>query len=158
MVSTIYYYIGIAWCSDSDFSSFWKPDLKTVNDPCPAGWRLPKKENFRALFKGDYLYSSGGSFHRSTLSEADLLKGQSDGGYQVTYDDKGHTTYLRLAGYLRTAENFSFVGQQANIWTADYRYSFNYGWNVNGQGYKCFSVSSDWYTSDAHTLRCIQER
>ena len=155
---TIYYYKGIAWCSDSDFSSFWKPDLKTVNDPCPAGWRLPKKENFRALFKGDYLYSSGGSFHRSTLSEADLLKGQSDGGYQVTYDDKGHTTYLRLAGYLRTAENFSFVGQQANIWTADYRYSFNYGWNVNGQGYKCFSVSSDWYTSDAHTLRCIQER
>lgn len=133
-------------------------NTKTVNDPCPAGWKLPKKENYQALFKGSYYSSSTFSKLTPNCSDEIWNNGKVNGGYLLTYDQAGNATYLRMAGYLRNADAFQFVGQQANIWVADFRVSLNYGWNVNGDGRVCYAVTPSWYTSDAHTVRCIQEQ
>ena len=151
----MYYKNGSEWCSDA--TDRWN-STKTVHDPCPAGWKIPAKENYRALFDGNYDAGST-TFKRFTprCSNDIWNKGADNGGYLITYDDKNNQTYIRMAGYFRTENAFQFVGQQANIWTNNYKYSFNYGYRVNGS-YTCYAVSSGWYTSDAHSVRCIQEQ
>lgn len=154
---TIYYHNGELWCTET-MNSLWGANTKTVNDPCPAGWKLPKKENYQALFKGSYYSSSTFSKLTPNCSDEIWNNGKVSGGYLLTYDQAGNATYLRMAGYLRNADAFQFVGQQANIWVADFRVSLNYGWNVNGDGRVCYAVTPSWHTSDAHTVRCIQEQ
>ena len=37
------------WMSDDLTTKPWRPDVKTIYDPCPAGWRVPTKENISGI-------------------------------------------------------------------------------------------------------------
>lgn len=37
------------WMSEDLTTKPWRPDVKTIYDPCPAGWRIPTKENISGI-------------------------------------------------------------------------------------------------------------
>lgn len=139
--------------------SAWGGSVKTVHDPCPAGWRVAAKENYRALFSGTYLNSGNTAKYTPRLASGfSWNDGEQYGGYPVVFDDEAHTTYFRMTGFGNNTNSFVIVGQAGNVWTRDYSYTFDFGFNVNASGRPAYEVSRGWLSSDAHTTRCIQER
>lgn len=63
-----------------------------------------------------------------------------------------------MTGFGNNSNSFVIVGQAENVWTRDYSYTFDFGFNVNATGRPAYEVSKGWLPSDAHTARCIQER
>ena len=139
--------------------SSWAGTYKQVHDPCPAGWRVAAKENYRALFDGDYLSSNTVTMKTPRLALGFLWEeGERSGGYLVTYDNNSHNTYFRMTGFGNNTNNFVIVGQAGNVWMRDVKYTFDFGFNANATGRSAYEVSFGWSSSDAHAIRCIQER
>ena len=157
---TVFYY----WGSTSAFTTAnsWNDSYnhKTIHDPCPAGWRIASKNNYKALFQS-------GSFNVNTWVTGNAVSqstSQIDGGYVLYYEAKGsgNTTYYRMAGYRVSTDIFRHIGEWGFIWTRE-----EGGSNYQGS---CFNVKSNIDSSwgvnmrnnmnkcDAHTIRCIQEQ
>lgn len=83
--------------------------------------------------------------------------GEKNGGYLVTYNDNGNQTYIRMTGYLLNENSFYYIGQEGHLLTTNYSYTFVYGFKVQGH-HECYAITNEWHSSDAHTLRCIQEK
>ena len=150
--------------TDGQFSisqgSAWEGNTKTVHDPCPAGWRVAAKENYRALFNGNYLGSTSSITKRDPRLASDFVwdDGKKYGGYLLIYDNDSHTTYFRMTGFGNNSNSFVIVGQAGNTWTRDVKYTFNFGFNSNAKNVSAYEVSLGWRSADAHTTRCIQEQ
>lgn len=127
-------------------------EKKTVYDPCPQGWRVAESKNYYHLFKSG---SSGDMRFKNANYE-------KDGGFLVYYDSAGeNTTYFRLTGYQEKAAEFNYIGKQGNIWCKEHSNGLkctmlciNPGGYASHRGY---DISSAWYSTDAHNVRCIQE-
>ena len=151
------------WCNGVNISDYWGgSNAKGLHDPCPAGWRVPTKDNFRALFVGTYLQSGTGAQNIVKLaprcSDEVWQAGAANGGYLITYDDAGHQTYLRMTGFANSSNNFVLIGESGNIWVRDDEYTFAYGTNVNKVNKEGYMVRAGWMKADGHLVRCIQER
>lgn len=136
----------------------WSGTSKTMHDPCPAGWRIAAKENYRALFVGDYYASS--TVHKYTPRLAAGFNwddGKKSGGYLIVYDNEARTTYFRMTGFGNNSNSFVIVGEAGNIWTRDHKVAFDFGFNANASNRPAYEVSYGWQSADAHATRCIQE-
>ena len=140
----------------------WQGTLKTVHDPCPAGWRIPSGENYRALFEGSYISTQDVSsrYQAKGVTEDMLtyLKAGRGNGYLFAYDDEGHVSYFRMSGYPPYYYQFRYIGECGNLWVREPSRGFTYGCNVTNRGSIPFCIGISWGMSDAHTTRCIQER
>lgn len=141
-------------------ASGWSGNSKTLHDPCPLGWRVATTSNYRALFEGEYLKTSGSvtKFVPRLAAGFSWDEGEKYGGYLVVYDDKSNTTYFRMTGFGNNTTSFVIVGQAGNIWTRDKSYTFDFGFNANASGKPAYEVSAGWLGADAHNVRCIQEK
>lgn len=71
------------WCSDSSTPAWGS--TKTIHDPCPAGWRVPSKDEIDLL---------------KTLNTSVPATAGDDGGVLLRYDgNSSHFTYIRFTGY-----------------------------------------------------------
>ena len=157
---TVFYYWGITSAFTTANSWNDSNNNKTIHDPCPVGWRIASRNNYKALFQS-------GNFNFNTWVTGNAMSqstSQSDGGYVLYYEAKGsgNTTYYRMAGYRVTTDIFRHIGEWGFVWTREE------GSNIH-QG-SCFNVKSNidsnWGASmrdnmnkcDAHTIRCIQEQ
>ena len=165
---TIYY--G-NWNSYADARWQTTSGIKNEHDPCPVGWRVASYKNFESFFTED-------GYDQSTSQTANVpvnMKNSSsvlaDGGALLYYEDKGagHTTYFRFNGYQRYSDRFMYVGVMTNIWCREidgsrtsqaYAFSINYGgYPFNGAGTgTANNIRATWNQTDAHSVRCIQER
>ena len=141
--------------------SAWGGNVKTVHDPCPAGWRIAAKENYRALFNGGYYVTKSEGLVKKDPRLAPGFAwndGKESGGYLIVYNDAGYTTYFRMTGFGNNSGSFVIVGEAGNVWTRDTKVTFDFGFNANKEGKNAYEVSEGWQSADAHTTRCIQER
>ena len=136
--------IGPEWTTEMG-SAVWG-DTKTVWDPCPAGWRVASRTDMGAIVR------SG----KNVSNDATKSK---DGGYLVYYEasGSGHTSYFRFTGYGRYFNTFVNIGNLCTVWSCT-------GENTT-KGYSAARLFMEgnydaisMYKSDAHTIRCIQER
>ena len=137
----------------------WAGNSKTMHDPCPAGWRIAKKENYQALFVGNYYV--GSTVHKFTPRLAPGFEwddGKESGGYLIVYNNNNCTTYFRMTGFGNNSDSFVIVGEAGNIWTRDYKVTFDFGFNANTSGRPAYEVAYGWNSADAHATRCIQEQ
>lgn len=156
---------AIDWCSEpARIPTLWnEPNtdagLKTVNDPCPAGWRVASYKHFYALFRT-------ASFTENP-NVANPATGGTDGGLYLYYtaDGSGEASYYRLTGYHRYFDEYQFVGEQGLLWTREHTGATgksNYGFcmrvNTATQAITSFLIANNWYPQDTHTVRCIQEQ
>jgi len=126
---------GLLW-GDSNSS---KPSVKTENDPCPPGYRVPNRCE-SVLFTGTESSIPGWSFSKS--------------GRYYTAGSPAH--YFPLAGYISEKGSYKDEGT-AYLWNA------HHDGDVPGKAY-CQSVSSSGaskktqiYKCTAASVRCIAE-
>lgn len=140
----------------------WDGSLKTLHDPCPAGWRIPSQVNYQALFEGSYIASQGvGTRYQAKGVSGDMqtyLKAGKGNGYLLYYDDEGHASYFRMSGYPPYYYQFRYIGECGNLWVREPSRGFTYGCNVTDRGYVSYCIGISWGGADAHTTRCIQEK
>ena len=144
---------GPAWTNVSS-SSFagWDESVKPVWDPCPAGWRVASRTDLSAVYQDD----SG--FPNKNMKNFDTRV--ADSGYLLYFQQLsgGHASYFRFTGYGRFFNTFEYIGTLCSIWTRtkgdDGDYRVYAGWFNTETAYAIATK----YQSDAHPLRCVQER
>ncbi|WP_455640304.1 DUF4906 domain-containing protein [Parabacteroides sp.] len=134
-------------------------NLKTFHDPCPAGWRVASKTNYRSLFKNTSYEGSSGIEANESMN----IKTLTDGGAVVYYksNNGGETTYIRLTGYQPFATIFKYIGGMGNLWCRETGTSnHGYALSISPNGYRinAYNICGAWALRDAHPVRCIQDR
>lgn len=140
----------------------WDNVLKPVNDPCPAGWRVPSWVDFKPLFDDDDPRGNPGDspkFKPRGQELADVLY-NGKGGCSLRYDDdSGHYTYYRMTGYNPLNFNyFQNIGTGGNITCREFNYGFSFAKEITNKNFSLFCIGTTWGADDAHTVRCIQEK
>lgn len=147
------------WCNNMD-DSFWATS-KTFHDPCPAGWKVPERSAFASFIAEDgYATSSKGVKTQNILyptSYTDLMN--KYGGILAYYTGKntGDYVYMRFTGYTGGTD-FAFIGSFFAYWNTVKSSPFIGKINASSNVWENFYIGTDWYESDAHSVRCIQER
>ena len=144
---------GPAWTNIAA-TSFrgWNETDKPVWDPCPAGWRVISRVDLVAV------YQNGSSLPNNNIKNYNTR--DDDGGYLLYFEqlDGGHASYFRFTGYGRYMNTFEFIGDLCTIWTrnkgTDNGYNAYSGWFHTSNAYDIPTK----YQSDAHPLRCVQEK
>ncbi|WP_300703937.1 DUF4906 domain-containing protein [Bacteroides sp.] len=135
--------VGPAWTNEMSAATWG--NTKTLSDPCPAGWRIASKAEMGAVVnKG-----------KNVSNDATKSK---DGGYLIYYEAQGsgHTSYFRFTGYGRYFNTFVSIGSLCTVWSCN-QYNIDSGYATRLDTDKVYEAPS-MYKSDAHTVRCIQER
>lgn len=158
------------WCSESGTEEWWggNANAKTVHDPCPAGWRVAGKMSYFSFFQNASYAGSSSNRNQDAMNIANGANLSVDGGVVLYFEglpaSGGRTTYVRLAGYQERADRFSYIGKMGNMWCRerDPRQIYHaYALTVNNGGLwgsSAYNVAGGWSLSDAHPVRCTQDR
>ena len=126
---------GGQWCSE--YSNVKWNTTKTVHDPCPAGWRIPQKEDLAILVT------------KNTSIPSTAIE---DGGMLLKYDDTENRTYLRFTGYPPLITQLNCIGKEGYINAIDTKSVLK----VSPSSQTKIEVAP-FEDYDAHTTRCVQE-
>lgn len=140
------------WCTGggtSDYTKRWLESAKTIYDPCPVGYRVPKGENdgFWATALGTSSSTSAGTKWDSTNRGRNwtLADGETSAWYPAVGSrryDSGELSYVGSYGYCWSASP-----SQSNSYDA-YYLCFN---NVN------VYPADDNFRGNGHSVRCVRE-
>ncbi|RGV46967.1 DUF4906 domain-containing protein [Bacteroides intestinalis] len=144
---------GPAWTNIAAASfKGWDETDKPVWDPCPAGWRVISQVDLAAVCQ------NGSSLPNNNIKNYNTRN--DDGGYLLYFEqlNGGHASYFRFTGYGRFMDTFEYIGDLCSIWTRtkgdDGDYRTYAGWFNTESAYGIVTK----YQSDAHPLRCVQEK
>ncbi|WP_293672688.1 DUF4906 domain-containing protein [uncultured Parabacteroides sp.] len=162
---------AVYWCSENTaMPTLWNnPNndngVKTVFDPCPAGWRVISYKHLTSFFTTGF--NNNGEINTGNENIAASVSSKEAGGGYFYYaaQGSGEATYVRATGYWRYTDEFHFIGEKAIFWTRDftstsssnYAFCLNFNDATQGNPYGAY-IHKAWYPQDAHTTRCIQER
>lgn len=164
---TTTYSKGVSWCSSANDYSRWSDKnnstVKTVYDPCPAGWRVAGKANYLSLFTDKNYTESETANVKETMNITNTETAPTDGGVVVCFEHEnaGRSTYIRMTGYQPNDKTFEYIGELANLWCRESNANnSNYMLSivVTGSLGQRQNISNKWYARDSHPLRCIQDR
>jgi uncharacterized protein (TIGR02145 family) len=147
MAQNLNYQTGKSWCYGDDNSNCEKYgrlyDWNTARTACPAGWRLPSRQNW-----GDLGSAAGGAAAGKALKST---YGWNNGGGT---DDYG---FSALSGGRRgTGGTFRNLGSDGYWWTVTgYGSGFAYRWRVH-TGKSAVTEDLD-DKSDGLSVRCLQD-
>ena len=157
------------WFTDdvtSSISGAWAT-AKTVHDPCPAGWRVAKAEEYYSLFSDKGYNGTLPSTSTNNMNMSNYNTQGADKGFVLRYDetDQSKTTYFRLCGYYADRV-FVQIGYFDFIWCCN---SVKNGNTYQAKHLQLVSTASDQRRginginnggtlSAMLPLRCIQEK
>jgi uncharacterized protein (TIGR02145 family) len=127
------------WNTTSAANNSWLDSSKTVNDPCPAGYRVPTKAQWDAVVANNSISKTGSWENEGNFTSA------------VKF---GSSLSLPAAGG-RSKYSFLFArGQRAYYWSSSKNTgSFSY---VADFSLSFFSIYGS-YRTEAYSVRCISE-
>lgn len=150
----IFIITGAEWCTgtgsyESDYSKRWMDSEKTMYDPCPVGYRVPKggSDGFQATALGTSSSTSAGTKWDSTNL-----------GRHWTLADGETTAWYPAVGYRNSDSGALFnVGSYGYYWSASPRPSNGYGafslyFNVGD-----VDPANYYYRGSGYSVRCVRE-
>ena len=155
------------WCADnvSVIKTLWNDEnnLKGLNDPCPAGWRVVSGTELGALAKSGSIYGQN-----VTPNAANPNSAVADGGLYLYFQNEGsgEASYFRFPGYRRTVSTFEFIGLRCIIWQREYSAASVDRYYSNGldmcyndrEVRELFGIAQSFSIQDGQVTRCIQEQ
>ena len=129
------------WNKNSAPDGAWKEGVKTVNDPCPSGYRVPTKAEWDAVLK----YNSARNVGTWERSATNFGSGKKIGD-QLFLPSAGRRN--RKSGELRYRGVYGFYWSSSEYGSA---YSWNLYFNHGDAG-----ITYD-YRIDGLSVRCIAE-
>ena len=164
---TTTYSKGYSWCSSANDYSRWSDKnnstVKTLYDPCPAGWRVAGKANYLSLFTDKNYTESAKTEVKENINITNTETAVTDGGVVVCFESEntGRSTYIRMTGYQPDNSKFQYIGELGNLWCRESNANnSNYMLSivVTGSLGQRRNITKLWYARDSHPLRCIQDR
>ena len=150
----------------SSISGAWAT-VKTVHDPCPAGWRVAKAEEYYSLFSPENYSGELPDKSTNNMNMSNYNTQGADKGFVLRYDktDQSKTTYFRLCGYYG-GKAFVQIGYFDFMWCFN---SVKNGNTYQAKHLQLVSTASDQRTGingindkgvlkEMLPLRCIQEK
>ena len=150
----------------SSISGAWAT-VKTVHDPCPAGWRVAKAEEYYSLFSPENYSGELPDKSTNNMNMSNYNTQGADKGFVLRYDktDQSKTTYFRLCGYYG-GKAFVQIGYFDFMWCCN---SVKNGNTYQAKHLQLVSTASDQRTGingindkgvlkEMLPLRCIQEK
>jgi hypothetical protein len=132
------------WLSPSYDSTLWQDDVKTMYDPCPAGYRVPK-------------YDSSQPLHSSDLSAVTGWSDNAAAGDNAAYFTLGSpVTVFPYCGLV--CENGKYIdhlGARTFIWTAHASGSSGSGYMTDVRLNTSTHKSTNTVTSRGCSIRCV---
>jgi hypothetical protein len=139
----------------------WNITVKHINDPCPAGWRVPSWVDYKPLFDVDDPRGTANANTQKTPRGATVTEvlDTGKGGCLLRYDDNSsHYTYYRMTGYPPLNYGyFQNIGTGGNVSCRESGYGFSFATAMTNANRRLFVIGNSWGVTDAHTVRCIQE-
>ena len=160
---TVTYSSGGDWCNEIK-ETFWNSseNKKTFNDPCPAGWRIASKINYRSFFTDPSYEDSGKRTDNVPMNMNNKTTVLEDGGAVIYFENQtdGRSTYIRLTGYQEYYNQFNYIGGMGNLWCREYPYllAIIAAYFPHVSPLPVYNISSNWAKRDGYPLRCIQDR
>ena len=154
-------YLG--WSQLDNLKTAWGGNYdKTIHDPCPAGWRITKIDDYKALFQSEP------SINTNALINVANENFSTDGGAVVRFEsneEKSRTTYIRFTGYWVGTYTYGRIGQATLMWCRDNIGALG-GGNISGRYFNINLTDGGnkgvlnyfGYIKEAIPVRCIQER
>jgi hypothetical protein len=127
------------WDDSTAADNSWLDDSKTVNDPCPDGWRVPTEANWNAV--------------RTNAGVASSI-GDGEFGSALQYENGGVKLTLPATGYrVNVGGGLGFRGTWLGLW------------GIGGVGYMRYNGGPVEYRSAANSnlkayglaIRCVME-
>ena len=152
---------NLSWITNlNDVKQAWGGSaVKTVHDPCPAGWRVTKVENYYPLFNDVNHSATGPSLYLMNMQNNGE---KTDGGIVVYFDkEQRRTTYIRYTGYWYLSDQYLGIGENTLLWCRNDVASkagakhFRRDYNLTA---KYGTLPTSGHLREAIPLRCIQER
>ena len=152
---------NLSWITNlNDVKQTWGgSSVKTVHDPCPAGWRVTKVENYYPLFNDVNHSATGPSLYLMNMQNNGE---KTDGGIVVYFDkEQRRRTYIRYTGYWYLSDQYLGIGENTLLWCRNDVASkagakhFRRDYNLTA---KYGTLPTSGHLREAIPLRCIQER
>lgn len=142
---------GSDWCSQDgeDYAFRWQENKKSLYDPCPYGYRVPKGGNdgFWAISLAEASWSIATKWDSTTCGRHwTLADGETTAWYPAVgyrYFDSGALNYVGSSGYYWSASRNPSDSQHA------YYLYFNYNGNV--------SPANSYNGAFGYSVRCVKE-
>ena len=134
---------------------------KTVNDPCPTGWRIPTEAEFQSIFDGSAnqvsFFGSYNSVSGNRWQWVSTRGGSS--GYLVTPSGSSSPTFFLTAiigGGYRSYDNGSIpsISLQAWYWSSSSTGMYAYDFSFNSS---TVAPSTNHYHAYGFSARCVSE-
>lgn len=123
------------WYGTSQNNSLWGPDRKSVYDPCPPGWRVPKNGVWTGLTLSNFKWDE--ATYGSTNA--------SIGGF-----------YPAAGARNSSSGGLINVGKQGNYWTATASSASGYAFYLYfNSGY--VSPGNSWFRAYGFSVRCVAD-
>ena len=128
------------WGNTKAASDPLKSAVKTVYDPCPAGYQIPEKEAFSGF----------------TLNDADMYNSKRGFLYPTGIDD-GSTIYFPVAGTVQhTSDNMMYYEYEGFVWSCNPGSGGVYVFRFGDYGSTVKSAVSPLDRAYASSVRCIK--
>jgi len=130
---------------------------KTVNDPCPDGWRVPTIDELQSIMNGSASQVSfSGSYNSASGNRWQRVSASGPGCLVTPSGSSSPTLFLPSAGY--RSHNYSAMGSTGSegfYWSSSvsdktaYFFSFNSG--------TVYPVNNYYYRATGFSVRCVSE-
>jgi len=134
---------SIAGWNSSAPDGSWSDAVKTVNDPCPAGFRVPTRDQWQGVINNNAVSNVGSSW---TISNTNYTTGKRF----------GDLLFLPAAGYRSSGDStLGRRGSNGYYWSSS-EVGSNSAWSLYFDSGGAYTISY-FYRTNGFSLRCVSE-
>lgn len=149
------HFVGTSTWMNPDNKKLWEPDMKTIYDPCPQGYRVAVSDVWAGFLNGDDQYNK----------ESYNVEGEFDKGWNFIIDSLGTKAWYPVTPliyyyYYYSGNDYQYRNNGSHIWSSDCNEDENpraLRFYYNDENNMYLNVSSEEDDGHAFPVRCMKD-